>query len=175
MNEILIVTPDSHEAFERTIEMLSNSLREIRQVALQMIPESLVINGLDASLRDLCAQVKRPDDVQIVYESIGMEDLVLEPVRAAAIYHVIQELVNNSIQHAAAHKITVLLTNRNGKVWINVEDNGIGFDTAVLHGAGAQGMGWSNILSRMEDMKGRIETQSAPGRGTTIRFVFDSV
>lgn len=174
MNENLIITPDSHEAFERSIELLSNSLREIRQVALQMIPESLVRYGLDASLRDLCVQVKRPDGLQIVYESIGMEDIALEPVQAAAIYHVIHELVNNSIQHAAADKVTVLLINRNGKVWINVEDNGSGFDTAVLRGEVAGGMGWSNILSRMEEMKGKIETQSAPGKGTAVRLVFDS-
>lgn len=126
MEENLIITPESQEAFERSIEMLDSSLRVIRQVAQQMIPEVLIREGLDAALKALCSQATCPEGTQIRYESLGLQDL--EPGRAVAVYNIVRELLKNTVQHAAG-EVSVLVTNRDGKISVTVEDDGKGFDT----------------------------------------------
>jgi signal transduction histidine kinase len=54
----------------------------------------------------------------------------------------------------------------NGEISITVEDDGKGFDTAVLRHA--NGIGWHNIQSRIEYLKGKLDVQSAPGKGTSV-------
>jgi two-component system NarL family sensor kinase len=164
----LIITPESHLAFERSIAMLDMSLRDMRQVAQQMIPEVLVSQGLDAALKELCQHVARPDGPEIVYESFGLQSTALQQEVAVAVYGIVQELLKNTIQHAGAGKVSILVTNQDGKFSIAVEDNGKGFDTTLL--PGGRGEGWTNILHKMETLHGSINTRSAPGTGTTVRL-----
>jgi signal transduction histidine kinase len=51
-----------------------------------------------------------------------------------------------------------------------VEDNGKGFDTAIL--AAAKGIGWSNVQNRVEFLKGKLDVNSSPGNGTSILIEF---
>ena len=164
----LIITPESHLAFERSLEMLDNSLRDIRQVAMQMIPELLMNDGLDAALKDYCAYVQRPEGLQVVYESFGLDGPEMERDKAMAVYTIVQELMKNTIQHASAGKVTVLVTNREGKVTVTVEDDGKGFDPVVLKGA--RGLGWDAILEKTAQLGARVDTRSAPGERTTVRL-----
>jgi signal transduction histidine kinase len=49
---------------------------------------------------------------------------------------------------------------------ITVEDDGKGFDPAILQHA--RGMGWSIIKSRVDFLKGKLDVQSQPGKGTSV-------
>ena len=49
---------------------------------------------------------------------------------------------------------------------ITVEDNGKGFDPAILKQS--LGMGWSNIQNRVEFLKGKIDVNSEKGKGTSV-------
>jgi two-component system NarL family sensor kinase len=164
----VIITPESHLAFERSIEMLDNSLRDIRQVAMQMIPELLMNEGLHAALKDYCAHVPHPEGLQINYESVGLDGPEMEREKAVAVYGIVQELLKNTIQHASAGKVTILVTNREGKVTVTVEDDGKGFDPVVLRGG--RGVGWSMILEKTAQLGAQVNTRSAPGAGTMVRL-----
>lgn len=168
MRGYLIITPESHLAFERSIAMLDMSLRDMRQVAQQMIPEVLVSEGLDAALKELCDHVSRPDGLQIVYESFGMPSPALHQDAALAVYGIVQELLKNTIQHAGAGKVSIVVTNEDGRFSIAVEDNGKGFDTKILQGG--RGEGWTNIMNRTAALQGTINARSAPGEGTSVRL-----
>lgn len=162
----LIMTPDNAQAFERSMDMLDSSIKEMRRVAHNMMPEALVKFGLDTALKDFCNDINRSGALQVNYQSIGMEGVAVEQTAAITIYRIVQELLNNVIKHAAAKNTIVQVSKINEVISITVEDDGKGFDTAVLRGA--QGIGWHNIQSRVEYLKGKLDVQSGADKGTSV-------
>jgi two-component system, NarL family, sensor kinase len=168
MRKNLIMTPDNQQAFERSMDMLDSSISELRRVAHNMMPEALVKFGLDTALKDFCADVNRSGALAVNYQSLGMENQEIDQTTAITIYRVIQELINNTMKHAAAKSAIVQVTRTNGLISVTVEDDGKGFDPYILQAA--QGMGWSNIKSRVEYLKGKLDVRSETGRGTSIHI-----
>ena len=166
------MTPDNQQAFERSMDMLDSSIKEMRRVAHNMMPEALVRFGLDIALRDFCEDVNRSGALKVVYQSIGLDDLQVDQTTAIAVYRITQELLNNAMKHAAATTVIVQLSKSTNGLGITVEDDGKGFDTAIL--SKEKGIGWSSIQSRVEYLKGRLDIQSAPGKGTSVHIEIDA-
>ena len=162
----LIMTPDNAQAFERSMEMLDNSIREMRRVAHNMMPEALVKFGLDTALKDFCNDINQSGALKINYQSFGMESGIIDQTTAITVYRIVQELINNTIKHAGAKEAIVQLTRTNGQLAITVEDDGKGFDTALLQRS--KGIGWSNIQNRVDFLKGKLDVKAQPNKGTSV-------
>lgn len=170
MKENLIMTPGNSLAFERSLDMLDTSIKEMRRVAHNMMPEVLVKFGLDTALRDYCHDINQSGVLQVTYQSFGMEQRSLNHTLAITTYRIVQELVNNTLKHAAAQKAIVQLTGTEEQLVITVEDDGKGFDTAIL--SRSDGIGWSNIQHRTEFLKGKLDVISQPNKGTSVHIEF---
>lgn len=164
----LIMTPDNKQSFERSMDMLDNSIMEMRRVAQNMMPEALVQFGLDIALKDFALEINRTGIIKVIYESMGLAMVKVDPTTAITIYRIIQELVNNVIKHATARQVFVQLLMEENKLIINVDDNGTGFDKSTLQNN--PGMGWKNIVTRVEYLKGKIDVKTAPGKGTAVNI-----
>lgn len=162
----LVMTPENANAFERSMDMLDSSIKEMRRVAHNMMPEALVKFGLDSALKDFCNDINQSGALKINYQSIGLEYSQIEQTMAITIYRIVQELINNSIKHASASSAIVQLTKSGSELVLTVEDDGKGFDTKIL--THVKGIGWSNIQSRVEFLKGRLDVNSHPGKGTSV-------
>lgn len=167
----LIMTPNNQQAFERSMDMLDSSIKEMRRVAHNMMPEVLVRYGLDTALKDYTAEINKNKLLNVVYQSMGLENSAMEQSDALAVYRIVQELLNNVIKHAGASEVLVQLLRENGKLVVNVEDNGKGFDISLT--TGSAGMGWNNIRSRAELLKGTIDIHAEPGKGTAVNLEFN--
>ena len=168
MKENLIMTPENAQAFERSLDMLDSSIKEMRRVAHNMMPEMLLRYGLDVALKEFCQEIDRSGVVHSIYQSIGLDKVELEQITAVTVYRIVQELVNNAIKHANAKKVLVQLhiSDQEKMLTITIEDDGKGFDKKLLKGS--KGMGWSNIQSRVDFLKGNIDINSEPGNGSSI-------
>jgi two-component system, NarL family, sensor kinase len=164
----LVMTPENAQAFERSMDMLDSSIREMRRVAHNMMPEALVKFGLDTALKDFCNDVNQSGALKAAYQSIGMEGLELEQTKAITIYRIVQELLNNILKHAGATQALVQVSRNNGLVTVTVEDDGKGFDPAILKQS--KGIGWSNIQNRVEFLHGKWDVHSEPGQGTSVHI-----
>lgn len=162
----LVMTPDNAQSFERSIDMLDSSIKEMRRVAHNMMPEALVKFGLDTALKDFCNDINQSGALLVNYQSIGMENVVIEQTTSITIYRIVQELLNNIIKHASAKNALVQVSKTNEHFSVTVEDDGKGFDTAILKQS--KGLGWSNLQSRIEYLKGKIDVQSSAGNGTSV-------
>jgi|JRYE01.1.fsa_nt_gb two-component system NarL family sensor kinase len=164
----LIMTPDNAQAFERSIDMLDSSIREMRRVAHNMMPEVLVKYGLDTALKEYCNEIDRSGVIHTSYHSMGLNETEIEQTTAVTIYRIVQELVNNTIKHAAAKNLLVQAQYAKAEklLSVTVEDDGKGFDIATLKNA--NGIGWSNIQNRVDFLKGKIDVQSGEGKGTSV-------
>lgn len=164
----LVMTPENALAFERSMDMLDSSIREMRRVAHNMMPEALVKFGLDTALRDFCNDVNQSGALKVTYQSIGLEGAELEQTKAITIYRIVQELLNNTMKHAAATSAIVQVSHNDNQLSVTVEDDGKGFDPSVLRGT--KGIGWSNIQNRVDFLKGRWDVDSQPGKGTSVHI-----
>jgi len=98
----LMMTPDNTPAFERSMDMLDSSIKEMRRVAHNMMPEALVKFGLDTALNDFCNDNSKSGALQVSDQSIGFENVEIAKTTIITIYRIVQELINNTIKHAIA-------------------------------------------------------------------------
>jgi two-component system, NarL family, sensor kinase len=164
----LIMTPENAQAFERSIDMLNSSISEMRRVAHNMMPETLVKFGLDTALRDFCNDINQSGALNVAYQSLGMTDVNFDQTKGVTVYRIVQELLNNTMKHASAKNALIQLSYDHGQLSITVEDDGKGFESGILKRS--KGIGWSNIQNRIEFLKGRWDVNSQPGKGTSVHI-----
>ncbi len=80
------------------------------------------------------------------------------------LFRIAQEALNNVAKHSQATSASVSLTFNAGQVRLNVEDDGIGFDTRRYNA----GLGLKNMRERAEGLGGQLAVESAPGNGTRV-------
>ncbi len=170
MKDNLIITPDNMTVFERSLDMLDTSIKELRRVAHNMMPELLTKFGLDEALKEYCNSINATNLLSVKYQSIGMSTRI-EKSAEIIIYRIIQELLNNIMKHAAAKEATVQLVKEEGRLSIIVEDDGKGFDTALIKNS--KGAGLTSIKSRVDYLKGELDIHSEAGKGTLVNIEFN--
>jgi two-component system, NarL family, sensor kinase len=168
MKQNLIISPENAAAFEKSMDMLDKSIAELRRVAHNMMPETLMKFGLDTALKDFCSTVDQSGAVKLTYQSFGLEETTVPEITSAAVYRIVQELVNNILKHAGATSALVQLISKDGTLSITVEDNGRGFERKVLETG--VGIGYSSLQNRVTYLKGTIELQTSPGKGTALHI-----
>ncbi len=162
----LVMTPENQQSFERSMDMLDSSIQEMRRVAHNLMPETLVKFGLDTALKDFCNDINQSGALKVNYQSFGMENAAIDQTTAITIYRIVQELINNTMKHAAAKTAIVQLTKTNQQLSVTVEDDGKGFDSSILQQS--KGIGWSNIQNRVDFLKGKLDINSTEGKGTSV-------
>jgi two-component system, NarL family, sensor kinase len=170
MKDNLIITPDNMAVFERSLDMIDTSIKELRRVAHNMMPEMLTKFGLDEALKEYCNTINATNLLSVKYQSIGLGTRI-EKSTEIIIYRIIQELLNNIMKHAAATEVMVQLIKEEGRFSIIVEDNGKGFDTALLKNN--KGAGLTSIRSRVDYLKGQLDIHSEQGKGTLVTIEFN--
>lgn len=160
------LSADQQASFERSIDMLDSSIKEIRRVSHNMMPEALLKFGLDTALKDYCHDINQTGALHVSYQSIGLEQLELEHTAAITVYRIVQELLGNILKHAAAKNVVVQVSKSENSLSVTVEDDGKGFDASLLEHS--SGIGWANIRSRVEFLKGKADIKSEKGKGTSV-------
>ena len=133
-----------------------------------MMPEALLKFGLDTALQDFCANIRQSGAVQLVYQSFEINDESIPQNKASIIYRLIQELVNNILKHAQASNALVQIIRKDNTISITVEDDGKGFDTALLQHS--NGIGYNNLKSRVAYLNGTMDIQTGIGKGTSVNI-----
>ena len=150
---------------QKVMKDLDDSLTELRTIARNMMPETLVKFGLQAALKDYCSSMT-DNDTKVTLQFYGSEKGI-EIGQQVTMYRVIQELINNAVKHANASEILVQYMREGNQVDITVEDNGVGFKKELVE-TKSSGMGLSNLRTRVAYLKGNLDFQSEENEGTTV-------
>lgn len=167
MKSHLIIDHENVVVFERSLDMLDTSIQELRRVAHNMMPATLIKFGLDEALKDYCNNINNAQILQVKYQSFGM-DQRLENNMEIIIYRIVQELFANIFKHAKATEALVQLLREGNRISITVEDNGKGFDINELEVS--KGSGWANIKSRVNYLKGKLDLHSEIDKGISVNI-----
>lgn len=150
---------------QKVMKDLNDSLTELRTIARNMMPETLVKFGLQAALKDYCSSMTGKD-TKVTLQFYG-SDKGIDLNQQVTMYRVIQELINNAIKHAKATEVLVQYMREGNQVNITVEDNGIGFKKENLIEKEG-GLGLSNLRTRVAYLKGDLDFHSEENEGTTV-------
>lgn len=154
------------EDFHKILNQLDNSVSELRRVARNLMPESLLNFGLEVALKDLCESYMN-DTLQIDFQPMNIErDLSLNT--QLNIYRIVQELLSNAVKHSGASNILLQCAQSENQFYITVEDNGKGI--LVKDRNKMKSMGLKNLQSRVEYLKGKMEILAEANEGTSINI-----
>ncbi len=163
-SEINFTDTGQQQSFEKIIQLVDESCREVRTVSHIMMPNALLKNNLASAIREFVARLNNKTLAVHVYTE-GLDER-LDSNTETVLYRVIQECVNNAIKHAGATTLDISLIRDKDGISGTIEDNGKGFDT--INQGNSDGIGLKNISTRIEYLKGTVDFDTAPGRGTVI-------
>lgn len=155
---------EEKEKAQNTLDLINDSYDEIRSISHQMMPNALLKAGLTSAVKDFVNKIDK-NKIKVSLDIVGLNERLDQQVESV-LYRVIQETVNNVIKHAQATKLNIQFLKDEDGVAITIEDNGKGFDAQLLDSSA--GIGLKNMMSRIAFLKGSIDFDSAPGRGTLV-------
>jgi signal transduction histidine kinase len=164
----IILSADNTRLFSRVLDQLDHSISEMRRVAHNMMPEALVKLGLQQAVQDYCDRLNESNQLRFKIQFHGLEER-MDSATEIVIYRIVQELLNNVMKHAGASEVLVQLMRHDNNLTITIEDNGVGFDSSSPK---HKGNGLGNVRSRVDYLKGQLDIQSTPGKGTSIHIDF---
>jgi two-component system, NarL family, sensor histidine kinase DegS len=164
--EYLLTQAKGHDAlYAEALE-----IHELASTAIEELRRSLTMMRADfelvPALREYCATFAQRQRVKIEFE-IGIEPPEMTGEQQLAFFRVLQECLTNATKHGSPTKVTAKLDFTDGRLILDVEDNGRGFDpTAEKVGH----YGLVNMRERATRWGGSFAIESAPGSGCRVIF-----
>jgi signal transduction histidine kinase len=149
------------EHIRNASDIMDEAVTEARSISHQILPYSLLKDGLIPALEDLFA--RSLSSFEFHY---GDDDINPGEQTSINVYRIAQELVNNVQKHASSAHVSVSMRVTNGNLKFIFSDNGKGFDTTHA----TSGAGLSNMATRAGLIGGSIDVRSVVGKGTTTEL-----
>lgn len=154
-------------------EYVRSNVKEMRTIIYDLKP-SYLDDGFFAAVQNHISVYCENTNLKIQYETIG-NDSRIEYYIVSTLFRVVQEALNNISKHAKATEISIKIEVQPKKVFLDIVDNGKGFDAAKLHLQDRDrlsgGFGIEGMRERVELIHGKIDIVSSIGNGTTIKIV----
>jgi signal transduction histidine kinase len=154
---------DSHKP------LIDNIISTVRNISHSLSPPGLDLFGLEFTLQELFDSFNNGGSVQIHFiNNIGLALDNMNKQTALALFRIIQELLSNTIKHAAAKNATVHFFSEGKTIALTYSDDGKGFTSKNIK---KSGMGMQNIEARLKMIGANFDIQSEQGKGFTIKIL----
>jgi signal transduction histidine kinase len=159
---------ETRTIMEKSSGHLQYCIDEIRSISKRLSAPTLGKISLEESIKDLIGSINLTNKLEVNYSISGIKDLFASQELHLAIYRIVQEQLNNIIKHARASYVSIELHNNRDRFQILIRDNGDGFDTNRQR----TGIGITNMRTRSENLNGKFNIISAPGKGCLLHIDF---
>jgi signal transduction histidine kinase len=156
-------TPEEIPRFAELDAQLDASCKEVRSIAHTMSPPTLEQQGLAPSLELLLRNSLHPKGIETRFEYQDVPDNLSEKVKVG-VYRIAQELINNIVKHADAHKVLLRIGKNGPHLEMLLQDDGKGYDFEDAKTRGS--MGLLNIISRVNTLNGSFSVDSVNPHGS---------
>lgn len=149
---------------ERLNQLTQSAIMEMHTLISELRPDQPAGNGLVKALRQHLSKSQVPESLSISMEVEGEGSLSTD--EDLGLFRIAQEALNNIIKHARASHVDIRL-HLADPYWIEIKDDGRGFDIQQAHGGGHLGL--ASMRERAAEISWEMQIQSSPGEGTNIR------
>jgi GAF domain-containing protein len=150
--------------------LVDELINQVRTLSFELRPSSLDDMGLGMALMAHVRDVRQRTDLNI---DLHLPDPLpaLPPEVETAAYRIVQEALTNVVRHAQASHVSIHLSVADGKLSLDVSDDGIGFEVGQnrFDRKTGRGFGLLGIQERAERLGGHAHLDSQPGQGTRLQ------
>jgi signal transduction histidine kinase len=151
------------EIAEESKAGIDNIIQDVRNISHSLSPAGLELWGFQEALEEYCEKMSHLSGLAIAVTDTSdgiLKRLLFDD--ALSLFRVMQELLTNSIKHAAAKAVTISVDQKEGQITVKYTDDGIGMDSHIQFAAG---IGMYNIESRLNMLQATYDIATAPGSG----------
>ncbi|WP_099354527.1 GAF domain-containing sensor histidine kinase [Fredinandcohnia onubensis] len=152
-----------------SMDKLRLSLREVRESIYELRPYPTERVGLSAAIKKRIEMVKDEYNIEFSFDIRGQE-VPLSSMVEKELFDIFQESLQNTIKHAKATEIEVLLSYQKEHIVLKIKDNGVGFSLfqAMVKAQNNPHFGILNMNDAAEKINATLQIDSKEGEGTDI-------
>ncbi|SET35518.1 two-component system, NarL family, sensor histidine kinase LiaS [Oceanobacillus limi] len=164
------IDPSVNKQLNLVEKMIHQSQLEMRALLLHLRPVALKGKSLQDGVKELLVELKQKVPLTIEWK---VEEFALDKGIEDQLFRILQESVSNTLRHAEASSLHVMLIERDDTIILRVVDDGVGFDTSQVRTTGSYGL--SNMKERAYEVGGTIKIISLPNQGTRLEVKVPSL
>jgi len=154
------------ERMTAMVSLVDRMVETVQQVSATLRPGILDDFGLLEAMRWQGREFQERMGV-VCRMHIELEQLELDPDHVTSLFRILQESLTNVARHANATEVTVRLTASNGRLILEIADNGKGITTAQINAAASLGL--TGMRERALLLNGRVTVTGTQSQGTIVR------
>ncbi len=156
------------DLLEKCIDMIEKEGQALIRLRTGLDPSQLKF-GLRQPLSDFIAQVQHRSVLSITFAASDWLDSLIPTTFRLAIFRVIQQALDNIVQHAQAHQVSIIFKQDTDNIFFHITDDGVGSSKEYRDERQRQGhYGLRSMANRIEIIGGTFSFVSAPNQGTQI-------
>jgi signal transduction histidine kinase len=150
------------------------AINSARSLSYDLHPPDLNEMDVVEALRIFIEDFSESNKIRVDFQSIGMEEVILDSESKINLYRLVQEGLNNIRKHANAGVARIKIVGDLPSIRLYVEDNGVGFDLKEREHklANEKRLGLRSMQERVNLLRGQMRIESSPGAGTQISIKF---
>jgi signal transduction histidine kinase len=166
-SEIRDKSPENAELITKASRLLEQASSDVRKISHNLMPGLLTKLGLYEALEELFENLNDQHGMDAFMEVVGPKNRLDENTEIM-IYRMMQEIINNTLKHAEAKSVDMVMIVDENEINITYSDDGKGFDPDQT--LKKKTLGLQSIRSRVKFLSGLFSIKSEPGVGTVYRI-----
>ncbi len=161
----LAKTSKNDEKYKIIAKQIDDTYEQVRNLSHNLIPQKFEENTFTLLMEEYINTIQKGSSIKIIFSPHPKKEInKIDKNLQVTLFGIIQELITNTLKHAAATQIDIHLSCFKKTIKLLFEDNGIGFNPKNSK----NGIGFTNINNRLDKISGTLRIDSFKGRGTII-------
>jgi len=160
----------SKELTTNCLEIIDSTISTVKNISNDLNPHILDRFGLQKAIERYIRNIVDGGLIEIIFVSEDY-DAIINKNMETILYRCTKEMINNTLKHAKANQIKIHLSNDNNNVFLNFEDNGVGYNIYV-DSNNLEGRGIANIENNISSIGGSVvfNPNQETGFGVTLKL-----
>lgn len=158
---------DRTDMIHKASDMIDEAIATAKDISNNLMPSVIRDFGLIAAIDSFCKKVNATEHIDVFFDPNVVSSGFNKTVEIV-LYRIVKELINNTIKYAKARHINITLNERNKRLQMLYEDDGIGFDVQEVMNSRNKGMGLNNIITRAKSVNGTCMIRSVDNQGVSV-------
>ena len=163
VDQLRQTAPDFADHRRRVADYAAGIASGVHQLSHRLHPFKLEALGLVSAVESVCVDISAQHRLAVEFRH-DQVPVHLPPDVSLCLFRIVQEGLQNVVQHSEAQRASVYLSGATGCLELTITDSGSGFDTGIK----GTGLGLVSIRERVHFLGGQLAIHSAPGVGTRL-------
>jgi signal transduction histidine kinase len=165
LHSIAVSNQEDKELLGKASNYIDETITSLREISYNLLPSGLSRKGLAETLKEYIHRITSRNVLKIDFTAD--ENLNINQKIEIHLFRILHEIIRNTIKHAKAQTLHLLITSKPDGLVILTEDDGLGFDVEDTRDSSA-GLGLKSMESRCELIGASLQIISEKGKGCKI-------